>query len=689
MASKKALDMLPMGAAATQTVRVTTESNRTSRGWGAGLLALGILALGLDARWGVDSSGARSFLLGLLGVGTWAVPPEDFLRFASHYAPGFGEAPFDLSQSATLAGWVHLVCALALGARLGPRLLRRVDRSVGGGVWLGVGSACALLFATSPWLALFLAERNPQSAPGYLGLVDLVRGAGVTMVWVGAGLLWGTTRKEGQAAPPSGRLNSLPSLLLAIAVGVFAPLLLSHAFLADAPLTNDGVAYQFQAELFAEGELHRDIGLLADFFPARQILPGALATSKYPPGHSFVLAPGTMFGIPRLLPALFAGWTILLTWLLARRLCCRSAGAAAWMVALSPMFLGVEALWLSHGTSIPMCALFFYAWISARDRASSSDRSPLVPALVAGAALSLAFAARPMTALAFAIPCGVEFFLFWTRNRKSASGAALLGGVAGFLPGLLLFYSVNAAITGSGFKPAYSLYAELLSPNDKWGLSNLGTAFPYTTYNLARLSTWLGGFGFGFVLLLLGWRVARPAKFAYLVLSIPVTLLALYSLHRFQGIPWVGPLYLVEAVPLFALVASGGLLSLSAKLFGPRAIPAFFVALLCSSAVLLSTHLGTAKTEAQRRAAPFAAALNIEGAGRALFLIPLDDAVSQKRFPLPPPAFHADLVTGALVPGSWPIFARDLGARNRDLWQLLGRPPTWLWSGSSYREIVW
>lgn len=677
-----------MEAPGPQTIRVAIERENAGRLWGAGLFVLGALLIGLDARWGEDASGARCFLVNWFGAGLWEATPAAFRQFAGDYAPGLGSAPFDLGQGATLAGWVHMVCALAAGAWLGPVLLRRVDGAVGRGVGLAIASGLAFLFATSPWLALFIAERSAQSGPGYLGLIDLTRGASFTCLWLGAGLLLG--RLRGAKTGGEG-LNSRASLFGAMAVAVAVPILLSQLYLDGGPLTNDGVAYQFQAELFSEGELQRDIGLVADFFPARQILPGALATSKYPPGHSLVLAPGGLLGIPKLLPALFAGWTVLLTWLLARRLRSPVGGAATWMVALSPLFLGVETLWLSHGTSIPMCALFLYSWIIARERAFDSKDlscSPIVPALVAGAALSLAFAARPLTALAFALPCGVELAVAAFRTRKSRALLAAGSGAAGFMPGLILFFLINMAITGSGFKPAYSLYADLISPNDRWGASNLATAFPYTAYNLARLSTWLGGMGGGLALLILGWKLARPQKHAGLTLAIPFTLLALYSLHRFQGIPWVGPLYLVEAAPLFALLAAGGLLALATRLFGRAATPALFALLLTSSISLLASHLRAAEQEQLSRSSPFDLA-HLEVSPHALLLIPLNDPLAQKRFPLPPPSFHANPETGALQPSAWPVFAKDLGARNRELWELLGKPNTWIWNGRDYKRITW
>ena len=477
-------------------------------------VVLGALLLGIDGRW-VGGEEGRAFVVRLFGGELWSFGPDAFLAAALQYAPGLGAGAWDLGSGWVLAGWVHLVLAVAVGALVGPRLLRALDvgattpmGGVPGGASLGrvaaaLGCGLVLLFGTSPWLLSFVAQRSVQSGGAYLDLTDLARGAGIGLIWVGIGLLWPRDVGPGDGAAP-GLLESKLSPWLAVLVATVVPLFLSAHYLGGEPLTNDGVAYQFQAELFADGELQRDVHGLDSFFPARQILPGNLATSKYPPGHSLVLAPGFAWGLKRLMPAGWAGLTVFLTWLLARRLGSTAPGAVTWFVALSPMFLGVETLWLSHGTSIPMCMVFAYFWIVARDRclpmASTpgprASASPIAPALLAGFALSIAFAARPLTALAFGLPCGVELLVAGLRARTRDHGqkprpwTAALAGAVGFLPGLVFFMLINKAITGSAAKPAYSLYAELLSPNDQWGLMNLGPAFSYTAYNLARL--WRG-----------------------------------------------------------------------------------------------------------------------------------------------------------------------------------------------------
>jgi hypothetical protein len=64
------------------------------------------------------------------------------------------------------------------------------------------------------------------------------------------------------------------------------------------------------------------------------------------PGHAAVLAPGTMLGLPELVPRLLAMLAVALTWSLAVELGVARPTWAAWCLALSPAFLGVESLYL-------------------------------------------------------------------------------------------------------------------------------------------------------------------------------------------------------------------------------------------------------------------------------------------------------------------------------------------------------
>ncbi len=544
---------------------------------------------------------------------------------------------------------ILVACAVALVA--GRAFARWFPGRLAAATALG---ALALFSSIDPGTVRFVAERGVTSAPWYLDLGDLAQGLGLGLVALALiGLLPTSPARDAEVSANPRAARRV--VFAACAFAALAPGILSHAVLGGEPLTNDERAYLFQAELFASGEHARDVGDLADFFPARQILPGARAFSKYPPGTSAALAVGELVGLPELLPRLLAGLLPLFAFRIARRLLCPRPERAALLVALSPVVLGVETLWLSHALSLPACLVFAELSLAARER-----KRPSFPlALGAGVALSLAFLARPLTALAFALP----FAPVWLVRPRAA-----LVLCAGLLPGAAFFLWTNAVLTGHPFETAYGLYADTVSPNDRWGLVNLGTAAEQARFNLARLGVWLHGGVGGLWLVVAGaLAVRRPRATVYLWAPF-VSLFAAYALHRFQGIPWVGPLYLVEAVPLLCVLSACGLDALERER-GRAAALLVLLVLSLGSARLLARHLALARTEQALRSAPWRAA-RAAGLEHGVVFVALESEEELKRFALPPPSF--DEGAGAGV-----VFARDLGARNAVLRARLGDPPAY------------
>lgn len=604
----------------------------------------GVALLGIDARWVSAELGfldpARVFSVRWFGAELAHLDVAQAVALAARWTP---PSPLGLAW----AGLAFLAGALG-AARAQRRLVP--DQPVGLGTRALLGLAA--LFAVSPWLLAFVVERTATSADLYLDLGDVARALGLGLVFVGLVL----PRRARAAEPPRARPLSVAAAVL---VAMLAPLAVSHFALDGEPLTNDGVSYQFQGEVFAQGAVTRPLAPLEPFFIARQIVPGARATSKYPPGHALLLAPGTALGFPRLLPWLLLGLSTFLVFALASRLGARAPDLAAWVFALSPMVVGVESLWLSHGTSLPMGLLFLYAWVRACPPKEGPPANAMWP-LLAGVAIAIALAARPVTALALAVPTALV-------TLSAAKPRAVLLAVLGFLPGAAAFLAINHAITGEPFKTAYGLYAELASANDRYGLINLPTAAPYTAYNLARLSAWGLGFGVLGFALVLGWRAARPQRFAALTWAVPLSFIAFYALHRFQGIPWVGPLYLVEAWPVLALLVAGALAHLAQRFSIPRAV--LVLALALGAVNQLAPHMLLARELHAVRTAPARLATAVPERAVIVF-VPQDSGDLQKLFPLPPPAFDV-LAADHIVPDRWPVFARDLGdANNRLLFDL-------------------
>jgi len=155
-----------------------------------------------------------------------------------------------------------------------------------------------------------------------------------------------------------------------------------------------------------------------------------------------------------------------------------------------------------------------------------------------------------------------------------------------------------------------------------------------------------------------------PARIGLLA-ALAASLFAFYVLHPFQGIPWVGPLYLSDSLPYLALLAAQGLVLVELA-FGRAARRASVLAALAGSALVLGGHFRIAVDEIELRQRPYELA-RAAGVERGVVFVHLELPVAYARFPLAPPE-----------PGAALFFARDLGARNPELLRALGNPPAWI-----------
>lgn len=545
-----------------------------------------------------------------------------------------------------------------------------------------VACICAWAVALDPAVALFVATRDAQSASRYIDVGDLFRAFGLGAGWI-ALMLWrspdaGTARRspdvgaarEGSDAGTSSDDSKLRSsktrpgrsLFCAMLVAALAPSFVSWFALGRQPLTNDEHAYLAQAQLLADGELFRDLAGIADFFPSPlTVIERGRLFFFYLPGHAAALVPGTMLGVPELLPRLLAMLAVALTWSLGVRLSIARPTWAAWCLALSPAFLGVESLYLSHATSLP-CALLF-AWCSLKALDASAThyrRSALALAALGGFALSVAFVTRPVTALALAVP--IVLLLF--RERQRGIGALLVTALGAALPLVLWLLSVNYTLTGSAFHTAYGVYAR--SENAVYGAVDVRTALSTATFNLARMSMWLCGVAPGLLLPVFGWGFAARGPRTWLIAAIPVSLFAFYVLHPFHGIPWVGPVYLSDCLPALALLSAQGLFVIE-HAFGRTLRRALCAICIAGSALLLASHFRLAHEEIELRQRPYAAA-RAHGITRGVVFVRTDTLRARRLYPFRPPEKGDELV-----------FARDLGPRNAELLRALGGPPAWIY----------
>ena len=93
---------------------------------------------------------------------------------------------------------------------------------------------------------------------------------------------------------------------------------------------HDEWAYVLQCEIFASGRWTAPAPPIPEFFEQFWVFVEPVVASKYWPGHSLLITPGCMVGMPSLVPLLLSGVTGGLLFLLVASQTSRGLGLLAW-----------------------------------------------------------------------------------------------------------------------------------------------------------------------------------------------------------------------------------------------------------------------------------------------------------------------------------------------------------------------
>ena len=199
--------------------------------------------------------------------------------------------------------------------------------------------------------------------------------------------------------------RSLPKhALIAAALAFFAffmSALVSQQVFERLPHLEDEMAYLFQAKTYAGGNL-----VIPTPEPRRAywqpflIDQGGERFGKYTPGWPMQLAIGVLLGQDWIINAFFAALTVALVYRLGTEIFNADVGViAAALTAFSPMALLLDGTLMGHTSALFAATLFLYAyWRIER------GRRRLIWGAVAGIALGLLVANRPISGIAIATP---------------------------------------------------------------------------------------------------------------------------------------------------------------------------------------------------------------------------------------------------------------------------------------------
>ena len=367
----------------------------------------------------------------------------------------------------------------------------------------------------------------------------------------------------------------LAALALALA-GALLIWIVSTELFPSHSLNHDEGVYLQQAAMLLEGQLRLQPPVDDAFRPWFFVESDAGLYPKYAPVPAGMFALGELFGSYRLaLSAIAAGILALVAGVGAELFDRRTGLGATLFVLASPLFVLDASVFLPYAPTTLLNLAFAYAYLRA-DR--TGDRRW---ATAAGAAVGLAFFARPFTAMLFATPFVAH--ALWTLAADWRTALPRQGATAGLgLAGVAVTLSYNDALTGSPWLFPYEAFA----PEDGLGFGHreiLNHAVEYTPelaldanwqVLTAFAGRWIAGGVVGTALAVAGLVVAvrrgpdaRQAAMAGVGVSVPLGNLYFWGNYNVLGsldhagdglIAALGPYYhfdLLVPTALFTAVA--------------------------------------------------------------------------------------------------------------------------------------
>jgi hypothetical protein len=489
-----------------------------------------------------------------------------------------------------------------IGVGLGTLLLRNWHELASIGITstrLAKLTAIIIAVAGSICLEPYPLYLQPNGAPSFdiirnlfVSFPPLLRSAGLIMLLIGIGGQGRRTLSDTWDAL-FARLTTASqktSLFLVGTAGFIGAFLMAELAFHRLPSLRDEVAALFQAGIFAGGAFSLEPPPWSEFMDISCIITSPAWASMYPPGWSIFLAVGTLISAPWVIGCSMTALFCVMVFLILQR---QASREAAWIGILlllsSPFFLRLSGSYMSHIPAVALLSAFLYLSLDPR-----SYRSRL-RGLVAGLALALTIAMRPLTAMAMALPVCLFFLKLlledWRQIIRFLVPAA--GAVALIMVGWMIY---NDQTTGFWYETGYQTRLGEIGKLG-FGARIMGehTLLLGLLHNLGRLfrlgEQWLGVPFAGAAILGLGiwltpWNTNRRLLFAgFLLLWISSGLYWWYE-H------WFGPRYVFEALPVLLLVSSFGFSRLLKTLkFAQWFKAGLAVSLIWAFAALLPTEV--------------------------------------------------------------------------------------------------
>ncbi|MEK6769476.1 MAG: hypothetical protein AABY85_10880 [Gemmatimonadota bacterium] len=398
------------------------------------------------------------------------------------------------------------------------------------------------------------------------------------------------------------RVMAIPRLtFVTVSAGVFALLaVLMCRFVFDGnPRNVDGFAQLFQARIFLAGRLWvAPPPEIANFATLQMILGPDHWFAQYPPGQALVLAAGLLLGAWWLLNPLIVVALVFATHRVAAWCADRSSARLALLLAcVSPFVIAVAGSEMSHLAAATL------GMAAAAAATGLGGRRPGLAASLAGAALGVMVAFRPLDAVAAAAPVALIVLLAAPR-RVRAFALIIASGAAATLP--TLWY--NAGTTGSWHQFGYSY---LWGPQHSlgfhpvpWGVPLTFTrAIALTGVDLHQVNTYLFDLPVPILVIVAAGFVAgrRAVGRRDAVPVLGVAALSGLLFFYFHRDVFYGPRFLFSAVPWIIVLTARSLVLLRRS--GRQVLPGTNAGLVAAFFVLVAFVAGFVRITPARLAA--------------------------------------------------------------------------------------
>lgn len=462
------------------------------------------------------------------------------------------------------------------------------------------------------------------------------------------------------------RLGALSERATVVLVGASAAVtfvavtLVRYGLLRDTAITDDENTYVFMARVFASGRLYLPSmpEEIRPFFDNQFIINDGKWYGIYFPGHPMVLALGALVGAERWIPSLVTVLTVVMGFLVARRIFgARAAALSALLLPAAVYVVLPSATLLAHSTAALALLTFVYGAIRVGGAPDSMRWW-----VVAGIGLVWAGVTRPLGPAAFSIPWLLWLAAcVWKSGRPRAWAGGMVFAAIG-LASLALFCGYNYALTGDPFQTGYQRSVQF--NGDALLAGRLPAPWPLPTiyeigHTILRLNFWEFGWPLSLVFLPF-FRRSGPGNVLFVsTCAVPLA----YALIGMTNVYALGPTHYAEIAVFVVILSASGLEALvkRARTWSggegwARFVMAVPVASVCCMLLaFLPIHAASLREMSQITRAPYEL-VERQGLDRAVVFVH-----SLPALVVPPGAwvyFHRNPTPGLLDPV---LFVRHLG----------------------------